>query len=181
VPNAIVTATNTETNIQSTAKSNEAGNYTIAQLKEGNYTVRGQAPGFTRYVVDNVRLVARDTRRVDIRLEVGSVESAVEITAGASLIETETARITNTKDTLVLNTLPTNSRGLWAYLNLSPGLQGQDGSSVTRFAGSRVNREQLVHRWHNLFGWRRQHANGAARQLHRVVPGSEDRPGEQFS
>ena len=39
----------------------------------------------------------------------------------------------------MLNTIPTTSRGLWAFLNLSPGLQGQDGSSVTRFAGSRVN------------------------------------------
>jgi len=139
VPNAAVTATNVETNIKTTATSNEAGNYTIAQIKEGNYTVRGEAPGFKSFVVDNVGLVARDVRRVDIRLELGSVETSVEVSGGATLIETETARITDTKDSQVLNSLPTNSRGLWAYLNLAPGLQGQDGSSVTRFAGSRVN------------------------------------------
>src|SRR5689334_16442029 len=70
VPNAVVTATNVETNIKSSAKSNDAGNYTIAQIKEGTYTVRGEATGFKSVVVDNVELVARDIRRVDIKLEI---------------------------------------------------------------------------------------------------------------
>jgi len=139
VPNATVAATNVQTNITTTAKSNVDGNYTIAQLKEGSYTVRAEAAGFKSFIMDNVGLAARDVRRVDIKLEIGSVETSVEVTGGATLIETETARITDTKDSQVINAIPTNSRGLWALLNLAPGLQGQDGSSVTRFAGSRVN------------------------------------------
>src|SRR5947208_5484602 len=139
VPGATITATHGETNIKTSATSNEEGNYTIAQLKEGNYTVRTEAKGFKSFVVENVRLVARDLRRVDVKLEVGNVATVVVVSGGATLIETETARISNTKDSLVLNTIPTNSRSLWAVLNLSPGLQGQAGSSVTRFAGSRVN------------------------------------------
>src|SRR5438477_5165940 len=139
VPGATITATHGESNIKTSATSNEEGNYTIAQLKEGNYTVRTEAKGFKTFVVENVRLVARDLRRVDVKLEVGNVATVVVVSGGATLIETETARISNTKDSLVLNTIPTNSRSLWAVLNLSPGLQGQAGSSVTRFAGSRVN------------------------------------------
>src|SRR6185436_9210438 len=139
VPGATVTATNVETNIKTSATSNADGNYTIAQLKEGTYTVRAEAAGFKSFVMDRVGLVARDVRRVDVKLEIGDVATSVEVAGGATLIETETARINDTKDSLVLNTLPTNSRSLWAILNLSPGLQGQDGSSVTRFAGSRVN------------------------------------------
>ena len=139
VPSATITATNVETSIQSTAKSNEAGVFTIAQLKEGKYTVRAEAAGFRSFAIESVGLVARDVRRVDITLQIGDVTTTVEVQGGATLIETDTARISDTKDSLVLNTLPTNSRSLWANLNLSPGLQGQDGSSVTRFAGSRVN------------------------------------------
>jgi hypothetical protein len=139
VPNATVTATSVQTNIKTTAKSNEDGNYTVAQLKEGTYTLRAEAAGFKSFLMDNVGLVARDVRRVDVKLEVGDVATQVEVAGGATLIETETARISDTKDSLVLNTVPTNSRSLWAILNLSPGLQGQAGSSVTRFAGSRVN------------------------------------------
>jgi hypothetical protein len=139
VPGATVTAVNVATGIKTSVRSNEAGNYTIAQLNEGSYTVRVEASGFKAFLVEAVRLAARDIRRVDVRLEVGAVETAVEVSGGATLIETETARISDSKDSLILNTIPTNSRGLWAYLNLSPGLQGQQNSSVTRFAGSRVN------------------------------------------
>ena len=98
-----------------------------------------EAAGFRSFAIENVSLVARDVRRVDITLQIGDVTTTVEVQGGATLIETDTARISDSKNSLVLNTLPTNSRSLWANLNLSPGLQGQDGSSVTRFAGSRVN------------------------------------------
>ena len=139
VPTASVTATNVATNIKTSARANEAGAYTIPQLIEGTYKVRTEASGFKAMVVDNVVLAARDVRRLDLKMEVGTVETVVEVSGGATLIETESARISDSKDALVLNTIPTNSRALWAVLNLSPGLQGQDGSSVTRFAGSRVN------------------------------------------
>jgi hypothetical protein len=140
-PNVVVTATNVNTGVKTTTKSNEAGTYTVAQLIEGTYTVEAQAPGFKQFVAQGVILASRDVRRVDIRLEVGAVETAIEVTAGATLIETETARITNTKNSLVLNTLPLNTRSIWAFLSLSPGIQQQPGSSVVRFAGSRVNQE----------------------------------------
>src|SRR5512135_528522 len=111
IPGATVTATNVETQITTTAVSNEAGNYTLAQLKEGTYTLKCEVTGFKSFVAEGVVLVARDVRRVDFKLEVGGVNTSIEVTAGATLIETDTARIANTKDTQVLNTLPTNSRG----------------------------------------------------------------------
>lgn len=141
VPNATVTATNMETGIKTTTKSNEAGIYTIAQLNQGTYSVQAVAPGFKEVVVRDVGLVARDVRRVDIKLEVGAVTTAVEVEGGATLIETETSRISNLKNSTVLNTLPLNTRGLWAYLALAPGLQQQADSSVIRFGGSLVNQE----------------------------------------
>nr|MDQ2901894.1 carboxypeptidase-like regulatory domain-containing protein [Acidobacteriota bacterium] len=141
VPNVAVTATNTKTGVKTATKSNQSGNYTVPQLIEGSYNVDAQATGFRQFAVQNVILASRDERRVDIKLEVGSVESVVEVKSGATLIETETARISNTKDSLVLNTLPLNTRSIWAFLSLSPGVQQQPGSSVVRFGGSRVNQE----------------------------------------
>ena len=86
IPGVTLTATHIETNIRTTAQSNEAGVYTIAQLKEGEYTLRAQGAGFKEFVVQNVVLQARDYRRVDIRLEVGGVETKIEVTSGATLI-----------------------------------------------------------------------------------------------
>jgi hypothetical protein len=140
VPNAQIVATSVETNISTQTTSNESGNYTIPQLREGTYIVKVNAPGFKAFSATNVTLAARDIRRLDVSLEVGSVETSVEVTADVALIETETARITDTKDANLLKTIPLNSRGIWAFLALSPNvLQAGGGSSTIRFAGSRGN------------------------------------------
>ena len=97
-----VTTTHLESNISTTAQSNEAGVYTIPQLKEGTYTVKANISGFKEFVAEKIILRARDYRRLDVRLEVGSVETKIEVTGGATLIETETARISDSKDATLL-------------------------------------------------------------------------------
>src|SRR5439155_23503560 len=115
------------------------GHYTIGQLREAEYVVRIQASGF-KAVVQHVELVAQDLRRIDVRLELGTPETTIEVSAGATLIETETARISDAKDTRALNTLPLNTRQLWDYLSLTPGVvQAGAGSANRRFSGSRLN------------------------------------------
>ncbi len=139
-PNITVSATHVATNITTTAQSNEAGVYTLAQLKEGDYTLRARGPGFKEYVAQDIQLAARDYRRIDIRLDVGAVETTVEVRGGATLIETETARIADTKTADLMKTIPLNTRSIWAFLSLSPAvLQASGGSSTIRFAGSRGN------------------------------------------
>ncbi|MDX1980466.1 MAG: carboxypeptidase regulatory-like domain-containing protein, partial [Bryobacteraceae bacterium] len=140
IPGAKVTATHLESNYVYNAESNSAGNYTVAQLREGDYSLRIQAPGFKEAVLPRLPLVSLDVRRVDVRLEVGTVETSVEVSAGATLIETETARISDSKNTRQLNTLPLNTRSLWNFVGLSPGVvQAGGGSATRRFAGSRAN------------------------------------------
>ena len=139
VPNVKVTATNTGTNIKSEVKSNEAGVYTIPQLKEGDYTVRAEAAGFKEFLAQDVTLVARDARRVDVQLQVGAVGTTVEVSGGATLIETETARISDTKGAMELKSLPLNTRGMWAFLALAPTVLQSAGSSTLRFSGSKAN------------------------------------------
>ena len=110
----------------------------MPQLREGGYTLRATSPGFSEFVAQDIVLVARDNRRIDISLEIGAVTYMVEVTEGSTLIETESARITDTKSADVLKTLPVNSRQVWAFLQLSPNVvQGTNG--ITRFAGSRLN------------------------------------------
>src|SRR6266436_1674285 len=138
VPGVTVRAIHNDTNTRTTAQSNEAGVYTLAQLKEGDYSLHAEGAGFKESVVQNVVLQARDYRRIDIHLEVGGLETKVEVTAGATLIETETARISDTKDADLLKALPLNTRSLYAYLALSPNvLSAGFGLSYRRFAGSR--------------------------------------------
>jgi len=90
VPNVVVTATEVNTNVKTTATSNEVGNYTIEQLKDGVYTVAAKAPGFKEFIAENVVPTTRDVRRVDVKLEAGSVDTRIEVQAAVTLSETET-------------------------------------------------------------------------------------------
>ncbi len=140
VPGAAITATHRDNNYEYKAESNGSGGYNIPQLLDGMYTVRIQAAGFKEYLVRELRLAPLDVRRVDVRLEVGAVETRVEVSAGATLIETETARISDSKDSMQMKSRPMNTRSLWNFIGLSPGVtQAGAGSSTRRFAGSRAN------------------------------------------
>jgi Carboxypeptidase regulatory-like domain len=140
IPGAVVEARHLASNYTYTTTTNQVGLYTLGQLREGEYELHVRLDGFKEFVARNIQLVAQDLRRIDARLEVGSIEAAIEVTAGATLIETETARISDSKDAHALKVLPLNTRQLWDYLSLTPGVvQAGGGSSTRRFAGSRAN------------------------------------------
>src|SRR5947209_7429036 len=103
VPAAVVEATHVRSNYRYTVTSNEAGVYTLSQLREGAYVLKVRAAGFKEFVVENLQLVALDVRRIDARLEIGAVDTKVAVTAGATLIETETPRISDTKSANLLS------------------------------------------------------------------------------
>jgi Carboxypeptidase regulatory-like domain/TonB dependent receptor-like, beta-barrel len=142
VPGVTLTATHVATNVQVATQSNEAGLYTLTQLKEGEYILRAQLPGFKEFVAKDIVLTPRDMRRMDIQLEVGGVAESIEVSAGATLIETETARINDTRTAYELKTLPLNTRGIWAYLSITPSILQRAGGSTISFAGSRGNQSQ---------------------------------------
>jgi hypothetical protein len=64
------------------------------------------------------------------------------VTAGATLIETETARISDSKSTRQIDKLPLNTRSLWNFVGLSPGVvQAGNDSATRRFFG--ITRESI--------------------------------------
>jgi hypothetical protein len=140
VPGATVKATHVLSNYEYSTVTNASGHYTLSQLREGEYVLRVLLPGFKEFLAQNIRLAAQDLRRIDVPLEVGAIETSVRVSAGATLIETETPRISDSKDARALKVLPLNTRQLWDYLSLTPGVvQAGGGSATRRFAGSRAN------------------------------------------
>ncbi len=140
VPGATIEVTHVNSNYKYTTQSNESGNYTLPQLREGEYFLRASAKGYQAYAAKGIQLAARDELRHDISLQVGALESTVEVIAGANLIETDTPRIGDSKTADQLKSLPLNTRQLYQFLALSPGVvQAGGGESFRRFAGSRRN------------------------------------------
>src|SRR5437016_6786144 len=71
VPNARIEVTHVKSNYKYTTQSNEVGNYTLPQLREGEYLLRAAASGYQEFVAKSIQLAARDERRIDITLQVG--------------------------------------------------------------------------------------------------------------
>jgi len=144
IPAAEIEVTHIETGYVFNSQSNEAGQFTVANLREGTYRLAARAPGFKEFVADNILLNSRDTRRINVTLEVGAVKQTIEVTAGASLIETETAALADTKGREVLTSLPVATRRTWDYVTMSPTVHAGRGNWYMSIGGSRGTQSSIT-------------------------------------
>src|SRR5262245_25706523 len=93
MPSVTVKVTNVETNFTQTADSDDSGDYRILALPVGTYRVEATQTGFRKFVAADVVLTVNQERRVDITMNVGSVEQQVEVTANAVQVETTSTQL----------------------------------------------------------------------------------------
>ncbi len=106
VANAPIEVRNLATGLVVTATSTETGNYTLPQLPIGDYDMLIAVPGFKTYNRQGFRLAAQQTMREDVRLEVGTAAEAVNVTAEASLLKTESSELVHNVTVSQMNNLP---------------------------------------------------------------------------
>ena len=92
VPRASVTLTNLETKTVRTQPVNSAGEFTFELLLTGSYEVKAQAPGFSA-AQTQAQVRTGESTAVVLRLEVGTVTTAVEVTGAVALIDTDNAQL----------------------------------------------------------------------------------------
>jgi hypothetical protein len=118
VPDANVIARNQSTGIEVSTKSTNTGDYRIANLPAGAYTLSVNAPGFTRKEIKNVAVELNKISTSNVTLDVGTAVETVEVTTAAVAIDTTTAQLQTAFQTAQLMDLPTASQGS-GILNLS--------------------------------------------------------------
>ncbi len=118
VPDATVTAKNDATGVDSTTKTTATGEYHLANLPAGTYTVTVTATGFSKAQVKAVDVVLNRISTANVRIEVGTATESVEVTAAAVTLDTTTALVQNTFQEKQLMDLPTSSTGS-GVINLS--------------------------------------------------------------
>ncbi len=149
VPGATVIATNQATNVEYTAVSNEAGNYTVTSLPVGTYVVKAELSRFKTAATKPIQLEAMQIARIDFKLELGALEETVEVTGESSVLQTETATVGEVISGTTLSALPLNGRNSGQLSLLLPGVVTVNPGSFTairNFGGGRPyvngNREQ---------------------------------------
>ena len=131
VPGATVTATNQATNVAYTAVANEAGSYTVTSLPVGTYVVKSELSGFKTAATKPIQVEAMQIVRIDFKLELGSLEETVEVTAVTPLLQTETATVGEVISGTTLSQLPLNGRNTGQLSLLLPGVVTPNPGSFT--------------------------------------------------
>ncbi len=127
LPNAKVTARNTDTGLTRTVTTSEDGTYRIEYLPVGNYSIEvTAASGFKKVVRNGIVLQVDETVRTDFALEIGEVNETVTITDETPQINTSSAELGRTVQTKEIENLPLVERNVFALLDLTPGVQSNN-------------------------------------------------------
>jgi len=144
VEGAAITVRNVDTNVTNHATSNSAGLFVVPALPPGTYELTAEKQGFRAFKVSAIPLSVGLTASVDVRLEVGQVTEAVQVTAAAVQLETQTSGMGETVGTRAVAELPLLGRDPRQLSALAPGVVptrgqvGAGGSTIGSAGNSRI-------------------------------------------
>jgi hypothetical protein len=122
VAQATVKAKNLETGAVRTANTDDAGRYLVLALPVGNYEVRISKSGFQDAVQSGIYLVVGEEASVDLRLQVNTLKSEVNVTSDAPIVSVTTQDISGLVGEQAVKDLPLNGRTYDLLLPLNPGI-----------------------------------------------------------
>jgi hypothetical protein len=136
LPNATVTAKNLETGISRTATTDSSGEFTVVSVPAGAYDVSVTAQGFKEEISKNQTLTVGAVLRVDMNLQVGTVEQQVLVTGEAPQVNTSNATISGLVDDVSIRELPLNGRDWIQLATIQPGVTTLDTASGGGYSGA---------------------------------------------
>ena len=126
---AAVTARDLERGTVWPVTTNQEGIYIFPRIPNGWYTLRVEAQGFKTFIHPGVELEINQHARVDIILQLGSVNETVEVTEEAALLQTETTQVGVVVSSQTIDDTPLMSRNLMELTLLIPGVTATDPST----------------------------------------------------
>src|SRR5207248_3339701 len=121
VPGASVTLTNQATNIQNTATSNNNGYFVFVNVQPGPYKLKVEKSGF-KAVESSFQVAVNQAVTQNMKLDVGSASTTVEVTAAAPVIDSTTTELGTVIEEKTVQSLPLNGRNFTQLLTLTPGV-----------------------------------------------------------
>ncbi len=129
VAGAGVTLTNTGTGIARRLTTNETGHYLFDLVEPGMYKISIEAPGFTSFAQENVLLQQRGDVTVDANLRPGDIKETVTVSAEASVVQFNTAKLETTVDQRMTNSVPQLYRTPFLLAQLDPAVEKSDSQT----------------------------------------------------
>jgi len=139
VPAAEVVLTNTQTNVERKAVTNDVGAYAFLNIIPGEYRIQSTKTGFKTSKQAAFTMAVNQTATFDLTLEVGEISQEVTVEAVGAEIQSSTAELGAVVAKQQVVDLPLNGRNFTQLLSLTPGVapvsvsqnSGGFGASVT--------------------------------------------------
>jgi len=112
VPGATVTATETRTGVSTKRTTDASGFYIITNLLPGVYSIAVEAPGFQKFVQENITLNVDTKVAIDVQLNIGTVTEAVTVSGAPPPLQTEKTDVAVVISERDVESLPVVSRNV---------------------------------------------------------------------
>jgi carboxypeptidase family protein len=117
-----VTVTNKGTGLKLETATDATGNYIFRNLLPGEYDMTLSFTGFKEVRQSEVIVTAGNPKRIDVKLEIGTAQDTVTVTADAATLRTEKSDLSTEINAKQVTSLPLNQyRNYQTLLNLVPG------------------------------------------------------------
>lgn len=121
IGNVEITATNGETGVRTTTRTNETGFYALRNLPIGSYTVTANVEGFRRHLRAGIELTTGQVLELNITLELGAVAETVTVSGRAALLETRNADAGQLVESQTIEDMPLGDRRAMNLVELTGG------------------------------------------------------------
>lgn len=122
IPGVEIRATNMESGVSASSKSNAAGMYNIPFLLPGSYRVTAEITGFKTFSRDSVQVRTTETVELGISMQIGDSTQVVNVTAETPLLNTASASTGQVIDARRISELPVTAGNPLELMLLSPGM-----------------------------------------------------------
>jgi len=146
LPGASVVAVNAGTRDTYETTTNAEGYYNIQFVRIGVYEITVTLSGFQTSKVTGVEVTTNQITRTNVAMKVGQVNESINVVASSPILDTDSARISETIGTRAVRDLPLNGRNVWSLANTTPGVLQAPNSDIGqsfRGAGQREIQNSL--------------------------------------
>jgi hypothetical protein len=141
VPDATVTMTEADKNVDHTTQTDSDGHYLFPGLPVGPYKLTVAKSSFKSYVQTGIVLQVNDHVALNVSMQLGAVSESVVVQAGAIMVQTDTAAVSNVVTGDQINNLPLNGRFASELISMagvsSPYQQSSPTSGYGDLTGSK--------------------------------------------
>src|SRR5215467_5388739 len=117
-----VAAITNGTNVRYETTTNGSGQYYLANLPPGLYSIEIEKAGFKKLIKPDVILHVQDALEINFEMAVGAVSESMTIEGGAPIVNTESGTVSTVVNRRFVDNLPLNGRSFQTLIMMTPGV-----------------------------------------------------------